>query len=62
LVVGLCFDKADSRQRKYELGRITAMLCRLSMASVKERFGEYGYTDFDPDSDPDLDKTKVIRQ
>jgi hypothetical protein len=58
LVVGKGLDKAESRQRKGELDRIAAMLSRLGGRgySVKEGFGEYGYTEFDPDSDSDFDK------
>jgi hypothetical protein len=40
------------------LGRIAAMLSRLGGRgySVKERSGEYGYAEFDPDPDSDFDK------
>ena len=58
LLVGKGLDKAESRQRKGELDRIAAMLSRLGGRgySVKEEFGEYGYTEFDPDPDSDFDK------
>ena len=61
LVVGLGLDKAESRQRKGELDRIASMLIRLDGRgyTVKEGFGEYGYTEFDPDTDPDSDFDKI---
>ena len=36
---------------------LTSMLSRLDGRdySVKEEFGEYGYTEFDPDPDSDFD-------
>ena len=50
--------REESRQRNVELDRIAAMLSRLGGRgySVKERLGEYGYTEFDPDPDSDFDK------
>jgi hypothetical protein len=54
-------DKAGSRQRKGELDRIAAVLSRLGVKdyNIKEGFGEYGDTEFDPDPDPDSDFDKI---
>ena len=57
LVVEKGLDKAESRQCKGELDRITALLSRLGGRGdgVKEGFGENRDTVFDPDPDPDPD-------
>jgi hypothetical protein len=52
------FIIAESRQRKVELDRIAAIFGRLGGRgySLTEGFGKYGYTEFDPDPDSDIDK------
>ena len=55
LVVGKALDREESRERKIELDRITAMLSRLGGRGycVKEDCAAYGIAGLDPDPDSD---------
>ena len=54
LVVGKALDREESRQRKYELDRMAAMLSRLGGRGYQIREGQEDYG-ADPDIDFDLD-------
>ena len=57
LVVGKALDREESRQRKTELHRMAAMLSRLGGRGYQVREDQEAYgTDFDPDSDFDLEQ------
>lgn len=59
LLVRIGLEKAESQQRKGDLDRNAVLLSQLGGRgySLKEGFGEYGYIEFDPDTDldPDVD-------
>lgn len=57
LVVGKALGLQESRQKKKELDRIVAMLCKMGGRGyvVKEEAAEYGSGKIDPDSDPYAD-------